>query len=106
MTSHDFEFTSIEGKPLLLSEWWGKPVLAVDTASRCQVTPRFPGLQQLSERFRDRGLLIIAFPSNDFGDQEPGGPDEIETFCETEFEVTFPVMEKQSLIDTEAHPFF
>lgn len=105
-TTPDFEFTSIEGKPLLLSEWRGKPVLVVDTASRCQVTPRFPGLQQLSERFRDRGLLIIAVPSNDFGDQELGAPDPNKTFCETEFEVTFPVVEKQSVIGTEAHPFF
>lgn len=106
MTAHDFDFTSIDGERLPLSAWRDKSVLIANTASLCEFTPQYNGLQELWERYRDRGLVVIAVPSNDFGDQEPGSADEIKAFCRTKFEVTFPLTEKQSVIGAGAHPFF
>ena len=84
----------IDGKPVELARYRGKAVLIVNTASECGFTPQYAGLQQLHERFGPRGLVVLGFPCNDFGGQEPGEASEIKTFCSKEFHVTFPLMQK------------
>ncbi|MEY3014241.1 MAG: hypothetical protein RIT45_2976 [Pseudomonadota bacterium] len=84
----------IDGQPVELARYRGKAVLIVNTASECGFTPQYAGLQQLHERFGPRGLVVLGFPCNDFGGQEPGEASEIKTFCSKEFHVTFPLMQK------------
>ena len=93
-SAHDFEFASIDGKPLKLSQFAGKPVLVVNTASECGLTPQYAGLQALSEKYAPRGLVVLGVPSNDFGEQEPGSPQEIAEFCKLTYDVTFPMFAK------------
>jgi len=81
MNAHQFGFRSIEGKPLKLSEFAGHPVLVVNTASECGFTPQYAGLESLWRKYRDRGLVVLGVPSNDFGRQEPGTEAEIRNFC-------------------------
>jgi len=106
MTAHDFSFTTIDGKPLPLSAYRGRPVLVANTASRCGYTPQYADLEALWQRYRDRGLVVIAVPSNDFGRQEPGTAEEIKAFCETRFAIDFPLVAKETVVGDEAHPFF
>jgi len=106
MTAHDFQFTAIDGEPLAMSAFAGKPVLLVNTASFCGFTPQYEGLQALWERYRDRGLVVLGVPSNDFGNQEPGSEQEIKAFCETRFDVDFPLTEKYSVAGGHAHPLY
>ena len=101
-----FGFTSIEGQPLPLQQWQGRPVLVVNTASYCGYTRQFDGLQALWERYRERGLILIGVPSNDFGGQEPGSNAEIKTFCDANFAVDFPMTEKVHVKGREPHPLF
>lgn len=105
MTAHQFEFSSIEGDRLPLSQYKGKAVLVVNTASFCGFTPQYTDLEQLWRRYKDRGLVVLGVPSNDFGGQEPGGATEIKAFCET-YNVSFPLTEKQKVIGGEAHPLY
>ena len=105
-TAYEFEFQSINGPPLPLAQFRGKPVLVVNTASFCGYTPQYRGLQALSERYRARGLVVLGVPSNDFGAQEPGTLAEIKTFCETTYRVTFPLARKEHVIGGHAHPFY
>jgi glutathione peroxidase len=105
-TAHDFSFESIDGGALPLAAWSGHPVLVVNTASRCGFTPQYEGLQALWERYRDRGLMVLGVPSNDFGGQEPGSAAEIKDFCETTFAVDFPLAEKSVVVGQGAHPFY
>lgn len=105
-TAHDFNFTSIEGAPLPLGDFKGKVVLLVNTASRCGFTPQYAGLQALWERYRDRGLVVLGVPSNDFGGQEPGSEAEIKQFCEVNFNVDFPLTSKERVVGQAAHPFY
>lgn len=105
-SAHDFNFTSIEGEPLPLEQYAGKAVLLVNTASRCGFTPQYAGLQELWERYRDRGLVVLAVPSNDFLNQEPGSAQEIKEFCEVHFGIDFPMTEKQKVIGRDAHPLY
>lgn len=105
-SAHDYSFTSIEGQPLPLSNYAGKAVLVVNTASRCGFTPQYEGLQTLWERYRDRGLVVLGVPSNDFLGQEPGTAAEIKTFCEVNFGIDFPMTEKQRVIGRQAHPLY
>jgi glutathione peroxidase len=105
-TAHDFSFTSIEGAPLPISAWKGRPVLVVNTASFCGYTPQYKDLEALWRRYRDRGLVVLGVPSNDFGQQEPGSAKEIKAFCETNFDVDFPLAEKQKVIGADSHPFY
>ncbi len=106
MSAHDFEFTSIDGKPLKLSEFSGRPVLVVNTASACGFTPQYKGLEALWRNYKERGLIVLGVPSNDFGRQEPGTESDIKTFCETRYGVTFPMTAKNTVIGTHAHPFY
>ena len=103
---HDIAFTSIEGEPLPMAGFAGKAVLVVNTASRCGFTYQYAGLQDVWERYRDRGLVVLGVPSNDFGQQEPGKEAEIKHFCEVNFDVDFPLTSKQSVKGEGAHPFF
>ena len=103
---HDIDFTSIDGDPLPLSDFAGKVVLVVNTASLCGFTYQYSGLQALFDRYRERGLVVLGVPSNDFGQQEPGEEAEIKHFCEVNFDIDFPLTEKQTVKGENAHPFF
>ncbi len=105
-TAHDFAFTSIDGEPLPLSDFKGKAVLVVNTASQCGLTPQYDGLEALWAAYKDRGLVVLGVPSNDFGGQEPGTEDQIKTFCETRFSVDFPMTSKNVVKGEGAHPFY
>ncbi len=93
-TLHAFVVEGIDGKPRELAAWKGKVVLVVNTASECGFTKQYDGLQKLQEKYAARGFDVLGFPCNDFGGQEPGTAKEIETFCSTNFHVTFPLFAK------------
>ena len=105
-TAYDFTFTTITGEALPLSRFRGKPVLVVNTASECGFTPQYKELQALWERYKERGLVIIAVPSDDFGGQEPGTDAEIKAFCETQYGVDFVLASKERVKGKGAHPFY
>jgi glutathione peroxidase len=105
-TVYDFEALSITGKPAHLSTQRGKVLLIVNTASQCGFTPQFAGLEKLWEDYRDRGLVIVGFPSNQFGSQDPGSNDEIASFCEVNYGVSFPMMSKVDVNGANAHPLW
>ncbi len=105
MTAFDFDFVSIDGAPLPLNGFKGKPVLVVNTASFCGFTPQYTDLEAVWRQYRARGLVVLGVPSNDFGAQEPGSETEIKAFCET-YEVSFPLSRKEKVIGGEAHPFY
>lgn len=90
----DHRVTTIHGETVALSDYRGKTLLIVNVASRCGYTPQYQGLQTLYERYKDRGLVVMGFPSNDFGAQEPGSETEIASFCNTQYGVTFPMFAK------------
>lgn len=90
----DFNLKTIDGKAAPLSQYKGKVVLLVNVASQCGLTPQYKGLQKLYDEFSKEGLVIVGVPANEFGKQEPGTNDEIKTFCETKYKVTFPMMSK------------
>ncbi len=106
VNAHAFEFTSIEGQPLPMDTFEGKAVLVVNTASHCGFTHQYADLQSVWERYRDRGLVVLGVPSNDFGNQEPGSEAEIKQFCEVNFNVDFPMTTKVHVKGAEAHPFY
>lgn len=106
MSAHAFEFTTIDGEPFTLARFAGKAVLVVNTASECGLTPQYRGLQSLWERYRDRGLVVLGIPCNDFGAQEPGSEAEIKSFCSSRYKVGFPMTAKASVIGANAHPFY
>jgi len=106
MSAHDFSFTSIDGKPLKLSQFAGGPLLVVNTASQCGKTPQYQGLQTLWEQYRDRSFTVLGVPSNDFGSQEPGTEAEIKNFCESNYKVDFPMTSKNVVFGPDAHPFY
>ena len=105
-TAFDFEFTSLKGKPMPLSEFAGKPVIIVNTASKCGFTPQYKGLEEVWQRHKADGLVMLGVPSNDFAGQEPGTSMEIEQFCEINFGVDFPLTEKVHVKGADAHPLF
>ncbi|HAY08005.1 MAG TPA: glutathione peroxidase [Hyphomonas sp.] len=100
------QFTSIDGKPMDLTALGAKAVLVVNTASKCGFTPQYKGLQALYEDKKDEGLIIVGVPSNDFMGQEPGTEEEVKTFCEINYGVTFPLTKKYHVKGKEAHPFY
>jgi glutathione peroxidase len=97
---------SLDGGPLPTADFEGHVVLLVNTASRCGFTGQYRGLEALWRRYRDRGLVVLGVPSNDFGRQEPGTADEIRQFCEATFDVTFPLAAKQIVSGSAAHPLY
>jgi glutathione peroxidase len=103
---YDFSATSIEGNPVELSNYKDKVLLIVNTASQCGFTPQYQGLQSLYQKYSDRGLVVLGFPCNQFGQQEPGSTSEIQSFCETRFGVSFPLFEKVDVNGINAHPLF
>ena len=103
---YDFEALSIEGKPAQLSTQRGKVMLIVNTASACGFTPQFEGLEALWKDFRERGLVVLGFPSNEFGGQDPGSEGEIASFCQLNYGVSFPMMSKIKVNGAEAHPLW
>jgi glutathione peroxidase len=105
-TIQDFEALSIDGKPVQLSLYAGKVMLIVNTASACGFTPQFAGLEKLYESYKDRGLVVLGFPSNEFGGQDPGSNEEIASFCEMKFGTSFPMMSKIKVNGAEAHPLY
>jgi len=105
-SAYDFSFTSIDGEDLPLSQFEGKAVLVVNTASRCGFTPQYKGLQELYETRGKDGVVVLGVPSNDFGRQEPGSEGEIKEFCEVQFGVNFPMTEKEVVKGRDAHPFY
>ncbi len=105
-SAYEYEFAAIEGGRLPLDAWRGKTLLVVNTASLCGFTPQYGGLQRLWERYRDRGLVVLGVPSNDFGGQEPGQAAEIKQFCEVNFGIDFPMTEKLAVTGPGAHPFY
>lgn len=105
-SAYEIAFTAIEGGPLPLSSFEGKVVLVVNTASFCGFTRQYRGLQQLWADYRDRGLIVLGVPSNDFGNQEPGTAEQIKDFCEGAYGVTFPLTDKVAVRGPSAHPFY
>jgi glutathione peroxidase len=105
MSAYDYAFVSIDGGDLPLSQWRGRPVLVVNTASFCGYTPQYKGLEALWRSHRDRGLVVLGVPSNDFGEQEPGSEAEIKSFCAT-YDVSFPLTRKVKVTGADAHPFY
>ena len=107
MTSiSDFEAVDITGKTVRLADQAGKLLLIVNTASQCGFTPQFAGLEKLWETYKDRGLVVMGFPSNEFGRQDPGSNDEIASFCQLNYGVNFPMMAKVDVNGGDAHPLF
>ncbi len=104
--AHSFSFTSIEGRELSMSAYQGKAVLLVNTASACGFTPQYKGLEALWQAYKDKGLVVVGVPSNDFGAQEPGTETEIKQFCEARFGVDFPLTAKVQVSGGEAHPLY
>lgn len=102
----DFNLTSLQGSPLPLSRFEGKVLLVVNTASQCGFTPQYAGLEALHREFGDRGLVVIGCPCNQFGEQEPGSADEIGAFCESRFNVSFPLSAKLEVNGQGADPLF
>ena len=103
---YDFEAVDIDGRPVRLADYRGRVLLIVNTASACGFTPQFAGLEALWTRFRERGLVVLGFPSNQFGRQDPGSNEEIASFCSVNYGVTFPMMAKVDVKGADAHPLF
>jgi glutathione peroxidase len=101
MSIYEIETKTLEGKPAGLTPYRGQVALLVNVASECGYTPQYTGLQKLYERFKARGFVVLGFPSNDFGQQEPGSPEEIRAFCSSKYRVDFPMFEK---VVTKAGP--
>lgn len=103
---HDFEMKSIGGDTVSLGDYEGKVVLVVNVASRCGFTPQYEGLQSLYEQYKDKGVVVVGFPANNFGAQEPGSDAEIKTFCTRNYGVTFPMFSKISVKGADKHPLY
>jgi glutathione peroxidase len=103
---YDFSATSIEGQTVSLSTYKDKVLLIVNTASQCGFTPQYQGLQALYDKYASQGLVVLGFPCNQFGNQEPGSTTDIQSFCETRFGVTFPLFQKVDVNGKNAHPLF
>lgn len=103
---YDYDFNLANGEVQALADFEGKVLLIVNTASKCGFTPQFEGLEKLHEQYGDQGLVIIGFPCNQFGHQDPGSNDEIMEFCQLNYGVTFPMAEKIDVNGSRAHPLY
>ena len=106
VTAHDFTFESIDGGALPLSDFAGSTLLLVNTASMCGFTPQYEALQALYDKYRDRGLVVLGVPSDDFGGQEYGDAAKIKQFCEINYGITFPMTEAVRIKGADAHPYY
>jgi glutathione peroxidase len=106
MSFFDLSAETLEGKPQPLSAYRGHVLLVVNTASQCGFTPQYGGLEKLHEQYAPKGFAVLGFPSNDFGEQEPGSADQIRTFCSTNYGVTFPLFEKVKTKGPEQSPVY
>ena len=106
MSVHDFEARTIDGKDQSLDAYRGKTLLIVNVASKCGFTPQYKGLEAMYRKLRDRGLVILGFPCDQFGHQEPGDENEIQSFCSTTYDVTFPMFAKIEVNGDGAHPLY
>ena len=106
MTVLDHSINTLQGQSASLNDYLGKALLVVNVASKCGLTPQYTGLEQLQKDYADRGFSVLGFPCNQFGAQEPGSPEEIETFCSTTYGVTFPMMEKIDVNGENRHPIY
>src|SRR5712671_4522690 len=102
----EYTMKSIDGKPAPLAAYKGKVVLLVNVASKCGYTPQYEGLEAVYEKYKDRGFVILSFPANNFGGQEPGTDDEIKTFCRSKYNVTFPMYSKISVKGGDKAPLY
>ena len=103
---YDFKAFSSRGKEIDFSQFQGKVLLIVNTASKCGFTPQFAGLEELNQKYKDKGLVIIGFPCNQFKEQDPEGDEKIEEFCQVNYGVTFQIMRKGDVNGKEAQPIF
>lgn len=103
---HQFIVKDLRGKEISLSQYKGKVLLIVNTASRCGYTPQLKGLEELYKKYKDKGFVVLGFPSNDFGRQEPLEGEKIKEFCEVNYGVSFPVFEKIHVKGSKAHPLY
>ena len=103
---YDFTLKDIDGKEASLAQYRGKVLLLVNVASRCGLTPQYEGLEKVYLKYKDRGLVILGFPANNFGGQEPGTNEEIKTFCSLKYNVTFPMFTKISVKGEDIHPLY
>ncbi|MCI1965266.1 MAG: glutathione peroxidase [Oscillospiraceae bacterium] len=106
MSLYDFKAKTIKGKEVSLSDFKGKLVLVVNTASKCGFTPQYEGLEKLYQNYKDRGLVILGFPCNQFLEQDPGSNDEISSFCKVNYGVTFPLFSKIDVNGPKADPLY
>lgn len=105
-SAYDFTVTGLDGQPLALSQWAGQPLLLVNVASRCGFTPQYSGLEALWQRYRRQGLVVIGFPCNQFGGQEPGDAAQIQSFCQLDYGVSFPLSAKLDVNGAQADPLW
>lgn len=105
-TVFDFKADSLAGKPVDLSQYKGKVLLIVNTASKCGFTPQYEGLESVYKQFKDQGVEVLGFPCNQFGSQEPGAEDEIGAFCQKNYGVSFPMFAKIDVNGDAAHPLY
>ena len=103
---HDFQVKTIDGEQRSLADYRGRVCLVVNVASKCGLTPQYAGLQALYDKLKDRGLVVLGFPSNEFGGQDPGSNDEIASFCQVNYGVSFPMMAKIEVNGRGAHPLY
>jgi glutathione peroxidase len=106
MSIYDINIESLDGSPFELSGFEGREVLVVNVASKCGLTPQYTGLEDLQKRFADKGFSVLGVPCNQFGGQEPGSAEEIQTFCSTTYGVTFPMTEKVDVNGAKRHPLY
>ncbi len=105
-TLYDIPLTTLSGTPTTLAEYAGKALLIVNVASKCGLTPQYTALEELYQRYKDRGLVVLGFPANDFAGQEPGTNEEIAQFCSTEYPVSFPLFAKSTVTGPEKNPLY
>jgi glutathione peroxidase len=105
-TAYDFSARDLDGKDHSLAEFRGKPLLVVNTASKCGFTPQYTGLEKLYRDYGEKGLVVLGFPCDQFGHQEPGDADEIRNFCSLNYDVSFPLFEKIEVNGAKAHPLW
>lgn len=105
-TVYEFEAQTIDGKSVSLGDFKGRVMLVVNTASKCGFTPQFDGLEALWKQYADQGLVVLGFPCNQFGAQDPGSADEIASFCQLNYGVSFPMMAKVEVNGPQAHPLY